>query len=293
MSAVVGAFVVETSSRSAAFPGGYLTETASAIVILAGDLAPTLIFVSDLTVAAGGPWTPASLLGLNIWLDATQLALADGARVSAWPNLGSGPATFVSEWDPYAFYKANALNGHGLVRISANGTRIRFTGTGVNKDWTMACVVRNWGPTGGIGGRVISSQYPAGGNVLLGYWDAYMDVGFAGAFFSPDQKIPFNNEWRLYSAWCNSATPEVRLYSSGVFIGGQGASAVSEGFGGTFNISGFNDALDETCNCDIAEVLLYNRPLNDSDRAQVEGYLNTKWFTASAGTVDLVGDLAV
>ena len=297
MSALVSSqgavFVTETATRSASAGGAFLTETVSAIVLLAGDLAPSLIFVSDLTVAAGGPWTPASLPGLSIWLDAAPLALADGAQVSAWTNLGSGPSTVFHDSLPLATFKTNQLNGKSIVRLGTNGSRIRFTGTGINKDYTMACVVRNWGPTGGIGGRVISSFYPDGGNVLLGYWDAYMDVGFAGAFFSPDQKIPFNNEWRLYSAWCNSATPEIRLYSNGVFIGGQGASAVSEGFGGTFNINGFNNALDETCNCDIAEVLLYGRQLTDSDRILVEGYLNAKWMTAPVGIVDLAGDFAV
>jgi hypothetical protein len=44
------------------------------------------------------------------------------------------------------------------------------------------------------------------------------------------------------------------------------------------NISGYANT-EDTCDCEIAEVVLYNRKLSDSDRQTVEGYLRKKWLT--------------
>lgn len=218
---------------------------------------------------------PTDISGLNVWLDASQLALSDGATVNVWTNLGSGPATTIVSSLPLAVFKAGTLNGKGVVRLGINGSRVRFNGTGISWDYTLAYVGRMWGPNFG---RVVSALYPSGGNLLIGYWSGNMDIAYTGGgsgFYEPASGKPVTTEWRLYSA-DGSTTTQPRFFSSGTFLG-QHPGGITDNWGGTFNLSGYSAALDETCDCEIAEVMLYNRQLTDVERKNSENYLKYKW----------------
>lgn len=208
---------------------------------------------------------PRSIAGLTIWLDATQTASAN-----PWTNLGSG-ATPSTVGTPVPVLTPNVLNGLPVVQLSAAAGRYRFSGTGITWDYTLVYVARMRGPNSV--GRVVTTAYSEGGNLLYGFWNGYVDVGFAGGFFVPDTRSAMTTDWKLYSG---DATPSnARLFSNGVLLG---QYPPTEGFGNYFNISGYGLTVDaETCDCDVAEVLFYNRQLADAERQQVEGYLRAKW----------------
>ena len=94
----------------------------------------------------------------------------------------------------------------------------------------------------------------------------------------PDTRAAITTAWKLYAGDC--ATPAVapRLFSDGALLGTHPTPPAADGFGGTLNLSGYGTSTEETCDCEVAELVLYNRKLPDADRQTVEGYLREKWL---------------
>jgi hypothetical protein len=227
-------------------------------------------------------FSPIQLAGLSVWLDASQLVLADGAAVSPWPNLANAAQPGTMLGTPAPKMSTSKLKGQNLVRFSLNEGRLRMTGLNVDKAYTLAYVARMVLGGNNIG-RIVSAAYPPS-NFLLGYWNGYEDVAYSpsGAFFLPDMRTSVTVQWRLYSSDAN-APPSFypRLFNNGVLLstGGSDGSAGADSFSGTFSLSGYDPTLTpETCDFEIAEVVLYNRKLLDSDRQKVEAYLRAKWL---------------
>jgi hypothetical protein len=213
---------------------------------------------------------PTDLSGCRIWLDASKLALADGAAVSAWTNLGSGPQpTIVGT--PAPVFVTNAINTiMPCVRTTGTLGKFRFLATGVDKDYTLVYVGRKWTLTTG---RVISVD-AATANILIGFWGDRSECSYVEGWLTPDVVVPGTTQWRLYSGDATS-TAGARLFSNGVLLR-SGATTPAKGFGGGLNISG--SGATECADCDIAELVMYNRRLTDAERFQVEQYLRAKWM---------------
>jgi hypothetical protein len=232
------------------------------------------------TLSAAGIHTPAfspdSIAGLSVWFDAADV----GPITTQWPSkTGANHGAVLGS--PAPVVVPNALSGKSVVRFTVSEGRVRVTGSGVTKDYTVAYVGRIAGPTPG---RVLCAAYPSGGNLLFGFWTTYMDVAYAtggAGFFTPDTRQPWMNAWKLYSGDC--ATPAVapRFFSDGALLGQHPTPPATDGFGGTLNLSGYGaTGTEESCDCEVAEVLLYDRQLSDAERQQVEGYLRAKWLSA-------------
>jgi hypothetical protein len=226
---------------------------------------------------------PTDLPGLRIWLDASQLAGAQGSDVSPWPNLAGGaPGTMMTNPGNYILpiVSTNTLNGLKIVRFYNSQARMRMTGIGVTLDYTVAYVARM--VPGGIVGRIVTTTYPDN-NFLLGFWNGFEDVAYStsGAFFVPDNRPAASNNWKLYSS--DAATPvwTPRMFSNGVLLNTSSTTSgnpTQDGWGNNFNISGYDASTTaETCDCEIAEVVLYDNKLADADRQKVEDYLRAKW----------------
>jgi hypothetical protein len=121
-------------------------------------------------------------------------------------------------------------------------------------------------------GRAFSGVTPEGNNTYVGHhYLVGMDSMYDGSFIGPAN--PITTAWRLYSA--DSAAGAFRLFSNGVLLGtGSGGVGLNGywAFSGTSLTTG-----SETGHYDLPELILYNRKLSDAERAQVEGYMRTKW----------------
>jgi hypothetical protein len=223
------------------------------------------------TYQGGGGFSPPSLGGLVVWTDASQLSLADGAAVTAWPNLGSAPnPSFVGT--PSPVLKTNILNGKSVVRFTAGQGRLRGTHSLTNT-WTLLYVVRRWGTTAG---RAFGVVYPPA-NIYVGFHSTRPDIMYVeGApVHGPESTWSATppDAWKLYGA--DSDADFSHFFINGVFIAPNNQSA---NLTGTWNLSGYDPATaGETCDCDVAEVLIYDRKLSDANRVTVEGYLRSKW----------------
>ena len=219
----------------------------------------------------GGPPELDVLTGLAIWFDISQLDIAGGSTINPWPNLGSGDAGFMVGL-PLPTVRNDALNGLPVVRFFLQGGRLRMTGTGINRNYTVVYVARLWDSA--IAGRILGATYPPN-NVLFGWWNGMENAAYDNGFLVPDTKVPQTTDWIMYSADDDGVTGS-RMFRDGQYLCEFGGAA---GFGGTLSISGYSPAgAEETPDCEVAEVVMYDHKLSDLERQSVEDYLRAKWF---------------
>ena len=234
--------------------------------------APTVDRAATISTNWGGepPFSPSSITGLSVWLEASALSLADGAAVTSWSNPGS-------DIDP-AFVNTpifkTGVTPTGLPVVRFDGTT-RMRGTTVSTtQYTIVYVSRRWGPTPG---RCFTAPYPEGSNFLLGYHisgiDAVHDDG--GWLVSPGAfaAVP-PDPWKLYGA--DNAGSGPRAFFDGVQTGPTGAAG---NLAGRYNINGYSITGAEECgDFDVAALVMFDHKLADIERVPVEDYLRAKYL---------------
>lgn len=222
------------------------------------------------------PFVPTDIAGLSVWLDASQLALADGAAVSPWPNLVAGGSNGTVMRAPAPVLKTNILNGKSIVRMTAEEGRFVWNGTtGVSSPWTMVFIARD--RTVRINpARIVGATYPPM-NLIFGFYGAEADVFYAGAF-GGTSKPTVAGQWEMYSSVCADASGgTIDFWSKSVAL--PGLSGGGQTWNNSLILGGydFNGTDNQQADADYAELLLYNRGLSDPERQSVEAYLRAKW----------------
>jgi len=219
--------------------------------------------------------SPTDLTGLTVWLDASQLTQADGVSIGTqWSDLSGGGHHGAVVGSPAPVVKTNALNGKRVVRFAAHEGRIRGNGmcTAGSYDLTVLYIGRMWGTNLG---RIFTNTYPPY-NFLVGTYSgsAYPGMYDNGWVGPTPASLSGPSQWMLYGGVCTSSLQT--LYVNGA-TAGTGAS--SNGHDSLWNLSGYDATADtETCDCEIAELVVYNRALTTTERQAIENYLSAKWF---------------
>jgi hypothetical protein len=222
-------------------------------------------------------FSPNQISGCCIWMDASQLGYADTQTVTTWPNLGSGGQPTRTGTPQF---RVGALNGLPVVKITQGAGKFRYYGgTGVDKEWTLIYVGRRWSIRPG---RVIAA-WGTTANLLVGFHGTEMDQAYIEGWLTSGVAPTSSTQWKLYSA-DSSSWNFARFFVNGV-LNSTGTGVPAKGWGGTFCISGYSDdaavATSQEADCEIAEIVLYNRRLSDAERQQVESYLRVKWRPTS------------
>jgi len=208
---------------------------------------------------------PQDIDTLVTWLDAADYL------PGLWPNRTEGDNTVIAG-APAAppAWSQTTQNGMPVVRFRASEGRLRSTWLGAPLDWTLVYLMRWIGP--GIG-RAFSVQYPPS-NLLVGMHTTRMDAAYFNGGWQYGPVDRWRNDWRLYSA-TSSAAEGARFFVDGEVQGGPYIEQY--GLTGGWGISGYENSSAETVDIEVAELVLYNRGLEDTERRQVESYLLTKW----------------
>lgn len=241
--------------------------------IMRGGQQASRIYLGSTLVWQSG-FKPTDIANCRIWIDATKIGLANGAAVHAWRNLGGAPQPVVLG-SPSPTLQTNALNTQPVVRFTGTQGRLRFKATGIDKDYTLVYVARKW--TLRLG-RVIAAGIDTGTshpNILFGFWNNRFDCAYVEGWLTPDDIVTATTAWKLYSADATAAT-SARLFTNGTLLRSGGTTS-TYGFNQNVNICGHDDISTEDADCDVAEVVMYNRKLSDAERQQVESYLRVKW----------------
>jgi hypothetical protein len=243
-----------------------------------------------------GAWVIGNLVygsGLDYWFtqagsefDAAGTLTASNYTtpgVTEWRDTSSGSTISTIPWLKYDLkpqFIASSINGKPAVRTSSVNSPgfsdLLYHGSYINQDNTnnsIFIVLKyfdvNWGTFLGFSNEALALS-KKGNTIYAGSFN--QDLFQVSSNIGPNPNIPF-----IISSVVNNSI--ISLFVNGVFgvsqeiYFGSGASEIVIGSGeinyGSNNTNAFVG--------DIAEVLVYNRPLTDSERQKVETYLNEKY----------------
>jgi hypothetical protein len=235
------------------------------------------------TSGGGSAFSPASIAGLKLWLDASQITgLNDGDAVTTWADLsGNGYDATQATGSKKPTYSANALNGKPVVQfdgvddvlLNATFTHAQSVSAG-----TLFVVRRVSNPA--LAAWLIdlsNSQLSDFQNVNLGV--AYVGGAYG---YSARSTTAATVTSIIYDGSLSGDDNRLKLRFDGVAknpltFGGvipATTSAGTVGFGVGARMTGAQFLLGY-----VAESLFYNRALTTLEMAQVEAYLRAKWGT--------------
>ena len=240
--------------------------------------------------------------GLRLHLDASAIVgKADGDPVTLWYDIsGSGHDANIVAGTPT--YSATALNGRPAVHFDGE-SRIGLS-KNFWRDYTILTVSQL---SGTANQRLLTSRDQ---NWVLGYIS-----GTENRFHVPNGWVsigsaPASTRPHLYTAASTGATNNAYFYADGRDRTGISKRANNTMNMGYFQMGAWMDGREGSVG-DVAEVILYNRILTESERRGVEARLNAKYglngvtatnapvdtsklgeFSVVYQTVDLAGNLA-
>lgn len=251
--------------------------TTGAVAILPSGIA---------TAEAVGSHTLVSpILGVSV-----QPTAIPGAEVSFDPTdipglvLNLKPADIVAltmVGSPAPTVVTGVINGQPVARFTANEGRVRLTSTGIGLNYSVFHVSRL--RTAAMG-RVVGATYPPS-NLLVGFWNGFQNVFYVEGFLTPDARVAQTTDWQLFTLIGIGEPGDATAwaYKDGVFQSGN--HPVTGGWQDTLSIGGYDPTgAAETPDADVAEILIYDTGLSDTDRERVENYLREKYFGSGAAS---------
>ncbi len=211
-------------------------------------------------------------LGLALWLDATDASTMtlDGTTVNEWRDKfgGSNKAT-KGGGAPTLVTDASGPGALPTVRFNTSS----WMNDGVNRAAGPVSIVLVARQTGGSNGRVLSS---AGNNWLMGYWGGNRNCAyFEGWVQGPGQGSDTNPH--LNVATIGGAGQNSTLYGADGSGNWVQLASNQNGTQGPNNLQLNGSMFGEHSDCDISEVIVYDRVLTNSEVTTLAGYLNTKY----------------
>lgn len=217
--------------------------------------------------AAAAAFTPLSVAGCVLWLDAGEISLADGTVVDTWPDKSSAArnATATSTLRP-TFY-TNIVNGRPVVRF-VGVRRMTLATEFYPAGWTVLTVMRK-----------LSSSV-----ILCGLTATAMSPGFPYAHFHHTgnayvaNRLGYKASAYAGTAWnVETSTSDLAMWRNGPSVT---LGAFSDVADSTANFGSIGARSGESTNGDIAEVIAYDSVLSIADRQAVEDYLGSKYGVA-------------
>jgi len=246
--------------------------------------------------------TPSDIPGLKIWLDADAIpAIAEGAEVPLWPDVsGNALNGILTGSVSSGTYISNAIDGHAAVRFSHAANAKFFEvpwGATDADDITVFAVARPnpyaWPTTGSLFKPIVSSGDPAYGEGLFCIYAVRGGVlqadsaaaGVAGRGVQNDDALTsggngtFDNGRFHVLAMRMAGSLPTNKFTECWFDGSAGESW-QQTLANPANdnvLVGAAPGTGRNFHGDIAEVIIYDRALDEAERESVEDYLLRKY----------------
>lgn len=223
-------------------------------------------------------FSPASISGLQLWLDASQITgLNDGDAVATWSDL-SGNANNATQGTASArpTYQTGEINGQPVVQFDGVDDYLSIPSINANTSGTVFIVGKKVTAGGDFWGlqNFTSATGPSVPFYYNGDGNLYLQRGGAGNYVGRSGQNTALQSPFLYSGKIDGASLEQRLNRAGLSVTISATVACSNDFdaiGGRQNGFWGNQM--------IAEALFYDTALAAADIAKVETYLSAKWAT--------------
>jgi hypothetical protein len=228
----------------------------SASVTVNGCTSPT----ASVNVSVN-PLTSSTIAGQSLWLDATSITnVSTNNPISAWLDLsGNNRHATSTNWPTLV---TNGINGNAVVQFTTNQNII--VNHNFPNPYTVLYVARQ---TAGNRERVLSSR---NNNWLLGWWQGAKGQAYYGGWVSNSGSPPADNNVYLYTG--TSSGNQSFIYENGILLFNN-----SNGTTGPNGLVVNYHDFYEPSTCQIAEIIVYNSSLSQTNRQIVENYLKCKW----------------
>ncbi len=226
--------------------------------------------------SVGAAWAPASssftsvpglrvTAGLSLWLDASatdSLAL-DGVAVAEWRNRLGGSAKAVTRLGAPVL-QPSGIGGLPTVHFDKSS----WMGHEVSHPAPVSILYVSR-QTGVANGRVLGGQF---NNIMLGYHSGYRDRFYLEGWVN-ESSASSDTLAHLYAATIPGSGNNTKVYGAGTLLASnQGGVTGPDGL----ELNGYNCGI-ELSDCDISEVLVYDRVLTSAELDAAGGYLASKY----------------
>jgi hypothetical protein len=251
----------------------------------------TATSVPTATATSGGS-VPQSVPNLVLWLDASQLTLANGAAVSTWSD-ASGQAHHGTQTGTTSrpTYQQGAINGAPAVRFDGTDDYLNLAGTVISGSQarTVFFVARP-NVAGNKGIVDLGNGATAGAGFMI---SPELGVRISGANRMWTPAAPTTTASMGTVQLNGTSTTNISLRVDGVTRTATSTvtSNVLTAGSGTVGTWSATPVGANNFNGDIAEVIVYSRALSLSEQQTVEQYLNNKYFSADTTAPDSIPGL--
>jgi autotransporter-associated beta strand protein len=205
--------------------------------------------------------------GLVLWLDASDASTMtmNGTTVNEWRDK-TGSSAKMTRTSGTPTVVASGIGGKPTVNFTASSSSSMRDGVNHSGPVTIFYVSRQ---TGGSSGRVLTA---IDNNWLLGYHDGYRNRAYLEGWVIVDSQTPSDTNPHLYATTIGGSGQNSTVWAEGTQI-----VSNQNGTQGPNNLNLGGDAYGEFSDCDISEVLVYNRVLLPSELDEIGTYLTVKY----------------
>lgn len=217
-------------------------------------------------------FNPSDIVDMVMWLNADTLT--PSTSISTWPDQSpigtNNPTVYGGFGQPTVV--GGVLNGHNVVQmLTASGQGMRWEGGGLSGDYHIFTVARVI--SGGTSARLVGAIYPAGANLTAGWHGGNQAAFYDGTnFIAGGGGAAVKAVWHCAEMFGKTPT---EAYFDGTYWGSDSGGS---SLGSTLSLSGYSyNSPEEMTDCQIAEILIWNRKLTSDERISVAEYINTKY----------------
>jgi len=232
-------------------------------------------------------WKPTYISGCQLWFDANKIiGLNDGDKVSLWLDMSGNNYNASQSVDSYKpLYKINqicknsAVIFDGIDDVLDISTFIPNGLTGMSMFIVSACLTDFKGTNYTIAylKPVINWPYSGSdGSVCVAPRQSNVYSRFSGGDFGYDRIVSKGSAFTLISTLKNGTNQYI--YDNGILLSNlPNGNATILNTNSTGHI-GYGGSDGGYGNYNVAEIIVYNNYLSDSNRRLVEAYLSEKYF---------------
>jgi hypothetical protein len=251
-----------------------------------GDDPVKKLYVGD-DLLWSSEFTPASIPGLGLWLDASTITgLSPGDPVTTWPD-ASGLGRHATPVLTAPIYHSTSFNGHPAVYFGGTSRRLLIPGLGTALTGKTQYTVFYVAKVASFGYGVIISappntvwrwliEYEPSGSIYWGHGAGYRQYasGHLASNTSYIQTFHYTADDPRY--YLNGTEVAVATYGGGGDMQDDVPNVDGDGLLGSYYDGQY--PVDGV----IAEVIWYDHALTTEERLAVEAYLASKWSITGA-----------
>ncbi len=216
--------------------------------------------------------------GLLMWLDSSDISTlfqsADGNNplssgnqpVGLWRDKSGNDNNFTqTRSDARPSFVKTGIGGKASIAFEP-GKSMSLT-TNFPAPVTIIYVVRQ---LGGTNNRVLSA---VANNWLLGFWSGAKNQAFYEGWVSPSGSPPSDTLPHIFAGIVKGRGQNSEVWADGIMVANN-QNGITGPNGLAINAGAYPG---EASNCQVAEIIVYNRDLPPGERQKLEAHLKSKW----------------